>query len=71
MADLERLKAAGSGGERNDLAHRIVGSARAVGAEEVARLAQEIESGRGSIAALASAVSRVRQYISRHLASRE
>lgn len=71
LADLERLKAAGSGGERNDVAHLIVGAALAVGADEVARLAREIESGGGSIAALAASVSRVRQYISLYLASGE
>ncbi len=53
--------------ERRAAAHRLVGSARAVGAGEVARLAAEIERGRGDVAAVEAAVDRARRFISAHL----
>jgi len=67
-ADLDRLKAAAAPGRR-EVAHLIVGSARAVGAGEVARLAAEIEAGGGDIAALEAAIGEARRFIAGYLGS--
>jgi HPt (histidine-containing phosphotransfer) domain-containing protein len=53
---------------RRALAHRIVGSARAIGAGEVARRAAAIEAGDGDIAALEDAIGQACQFIVGHLA---
>lgn len=58
--------------ERSEAAHIIVGSAAAIGAFDVARIAGRIESGGGSaddnIAALIAAVERTRECIAARLA---
>ena len=54
--------------ERKAIAHRLVGSARAIGAADVARLAAAVEAGRGDLASLEAAIERVREFISAHLA---
>jgi HPt (histidine-containing phosphotransfer) domain-containing protein len=71
--DLARLKAAPSTEDRRRLAHLMAGSARAVGAGEVARCAAEIEQRPNSIAlslpALAAAFDRAKEAIAAHLAA--
>ena len=67
---VERLKAAAPA-EQRAIAHRIVGAARAIGANDVARLAGDVESGRGDIAALGKAVDAARAFISAHLGERD
>lgn len=64
--DLARLRA--SDEERRMAAHRLVGSARAIGASEVARLAAAVESGAGDVAALEAAVAEARAFIVEYLA---
>ena len=64
--DLARLKMA-VGVDRQAAAHLIVGSARAIGAGEVARLAAAIEGGAGDISALEAAVEVARRHIAGHL----
>jgi HPt (histidine-containing phosphotransfer) domain-containing protein len=55
--DLARLTAT-TGSERSALAHRLLGSARAVGAARVARLAASVEAGGdGDIPALKAALA--------------
>ena len=66
-ADLELLKQAPPH-ERHDLAHRILGSARAIGAGEVARAAAAVESGTGEVEALAAAIAEACRFIAGHLA---
>jgi hypothetical protein len=66
VADLSRLKNA-SGHSRREAAHLIVGSARAIGAERVARLARDIEVGEGDVAALETAIAEARQFIAGYL----
>lgn len=66
IADLSRLKSA-SGQPRRELAHLIVGSARAIGADRVARLAGEVEAGGGDVAALEAAVVEARGFIADYL----
>lgn len=53
---------------RAALAHRLVGSARAVGAHDLARAAAEIERGRGDVDTVAVEASRAVAFISAHLA---
>jgi HPt (histidine-containing phosphotransfer) domain-containing protein len=68
-ADLARLKAAATVEARRRAAHAMVGSARAVGAEGVARLAAAVERGNASvIAALDTAVADACRFIDAHLA---
>ena len=68
-ADLTQLSAV-SGYERRVLAHRLAGSARGVGASEVARLAASVEAGAdGDVAALEAAVNEAVAFIEVHLAS--
>ena len=67
-ADVARLKAA-SGQARREVAHLLVGSARAIGAEEVARLAAAIEAGGGDADALEAAVTEAVRFIAAHLAA--
>jgi HPt (histidine-containing phosphotransfer) domain-containing protein len=66
-ADLEHIKAV-SGAEQRAAAHRIVGSARAIGAGEVARLARAVERGEGDAAALEAAIAKATEFIARYLA---
>jgi len=71
-ADLERVKAAGPGEARRQAAHLIVGSARAIGAGEVARLAAAVEAEAGeatsAIAALETAIAVARRFVGDYLA---
>lgn len=75
LADLARLEAAATDKERREIAHSMVGSARAVGAERMARLAADVENGpaeaTGALAALKSAVGEARQSLSDYLAARQ
>jgi HPt (histidine-containing phosphotransfer) domain-containing protein len=57
--------------EQRTIAHRLLGSARAIGADEVARLAAAVEAGLGDVDALAAAVDVARQYIVAYLAKPE
>ena len=71
-ADLARLKAAALPDDRRKVAHLMAGSARAVGAGEVARLAALIEKRPDdgeAIAGLGRAVDAARRFIADHLAS--
>lgn len=68
--DMAQLKAA-SGEGRRLVAHRLVGSALAIGAGEVASLAGGVEKGAGDIAALEAAVEEAREFIALHLARGE
>jgi HPt (histidine-containing phosphotransfer) domain-containing protein len=67
-----RLQSSRTRRERSDVAHMIVGSAAAIGAFEVARVAGRIESseisGDGDIEELAGALERTRAFIVAHLA---
>jgi HPt (histidine-containing phosphotransfer) domain-containing protein len=67
-AQVARLRAA-EGDDRRSIAHRLMGSARAIGATEVARCAAAIETGGGGIDALAAAVDDARRFLQEHLAS--
>jgi HPt (histidine-containing phosphotransfer) domain-containing protein len=67
---VERLRSAAPG-DRRDLAHRLLGSARAVGAGEVARQAAGFETGDGDMSALALAVTAARTFIVAYLAEPE
>lgn len=67
---IERLQAAGPD-DRRAIAHRLLGSARAIGADDVARLAARFETGDGDIPALAAAVEVARTFILAHLAAPE
>jgi len=68
---IERLRCGGRQ-ERSDTAHLIVGSAAAIGAFDVARIAGRIESTEGSadddIAELVAAVEQTRECIAARLA---
>ena len=68
LADLARLKAAAPAARR-DIAHLIVGSARAIGAGEVARLAAAIEAGEGDAHLLEVAIDEARTFIAEYLGS--
>jgi HPt (histidine-containing phosphotransfer) domain-containing protein len=66
--DVDRL-AQGSGEERRALAHRLLGSASAVGAHEVGRLAAAVEAGGDAdVPALAEAMAAVVRFIEDYLA---
>ena len=73
--DFERLKNAVAEAGRREAAHKIVGSARAIGAGEVARLAAVIENGVGGqadrMAELAVAIEEARRFVSQYLSRRE
>jgi len=73
LADLERLKSAAIDTARREAAHAIGGSARAVGAGKLARLAAEVEGGAGGRALddLEEAVVEARAFLSEHLHGRE
>lgn len=64
---VELLKESTGRREQREAAHAIVGSARAIGAFDVARIAGEIERGEGSaeaeFVALAKAVEETRDFI--------
>jgi HPt (histidine-containing phosphotransfer) domain-containing protein len=64
-ADLAKIRHAGSPPERRAAAHGLVGSAQAVGAREVARLARVVEydGGETDIAALGDAVAEAQAYV--------
>jgi HPt (histidine-containing phosphotransfer) domain-containing protein len=68
LADLARLKASAPAARR-DIAHLIVGSARAIGAGEVARLAAAIEAGEGDPHLLEVAIDEARTFIAEYLGS--
>jgi HPt (histidine-containing phosphotransfer) domain-containing protein len=69
-ADLEKLVQV-TGYERRVLAHRLVGSARGVGAVEVARLAASVEAGTDSdVPALSLAVAEALRFVESCLAGR-
>ncbi len=53
--------------ERRLAAHRLVGSAKAIGAGEVALHAAAIEAGGTNIATLDAAVEKARRFVIRHL----
>jgi HPt (histidine-containing phosphotransfer) domain-containing protein len=67
-ADLQRLAAA-DGTARREAAHKIVGSARAIGAGEVAQAAAAVEAGKGDVAALTAAVDAACAFIDARLAA--
>ncbi len=62
--ELQRLMAAGDQ-ERREIAHRIVGSARAIGAVAVADAAAAIEKGGVDVAQLRSAVEAALAFLRR------
>jgi HPt (histidine-containing phosphotransfer) domain-containing protein len=65
-AEVARLTAARDAGERRRAAHGLLGSARAVGATEVARQAERVhrgEDGEAALAALAAAVAAAAAFI--------
>lgn len=72
LVDLDRLKATPVGEERREAAHLIAGSARAIGAGNVARLAAAVEQGAHaetrSLAELEAAVAEARDFASGCLA---
>jgi len=64
---LDRIRGAKTGTERQMAAHTIKGSARGIGAWEVADLAEKLEnsaSGSGIVASLDSAVEKTNRFIS-------
>ncbi len=68
-SELARLKAAQTAEERSKIAHGLVGSAAAVGAAKVARLATSVERGNSvAIVALEAAIAEAGRQITRHLA---
>jgi HPt (histidine-containing phosphotransfer) domain-containing protein len=71
-ADLAQLKAAATGTGRRDIAHRMVGSARAIGAGEVARLAAAVmdaaPAGAAELGELEAAVRAAQRFVSERLA---
>ncbi len=67
-ADLARLKAA-SGQDRREIAHLIVGSARAIGAGEVAHLAAAVEAGSDETEALDAAMAETVGFITAYLSA--
>ncbi len=67
--EFARLKAAETAEERSKIAHGLVGSAAAVGAVKVARLARSVERGNTvAIVALEAAIAEAGRQITRHLA---
>jgi len=70
-ADLDRLKGAAAGEARREAAHLMVGSARAIGAARVSRLAAAVEeaaAGPCDLADLEAAVSEARAFVEDYLA---
>ena len=67
---VERLRSADAA-DRKAIAHRLLGSARAIGADEVARLAAAVETGQGEVDELMAAVEAARRFITGHLAKPE
>jgi HPt (histidine-containing phosphotransfer) domain-containing protein len=69
--DIDRITNPGSAQERREAAHALVGSARAIGAVEVARLAATVERETGvqsaAIAPLKDALRAAEGFIHRHL----
>jgi HPt (histidine-containing phosphotransfer) domain-containing protein len=65
--DLKKLKAA-TGVARREAAHLILGSARAIGAGEVAAAASAIEAGSNDIKRLDAAIDAARAFIAAYLA---
>lgn len=55
--------------ERRAVAHRLLGSARAIGAVDIAREAAAIEAGGGDLGRLEAAVDAARAFIRDHLKS--
>jgi HPt (histidine-containing phosphotransfer) domain-containing protein len=70
LVQVARLRSAGAA-DRRAIAHRLLGSARAIGADEVARLAAAVETGQGDVDALSAAIDAARQYIVAYLAKPE
>ena len=70
-ADLERLKAAAPGEAQSRVAHGIAGTARAIGAGRLARLAAAVErdasAGRRRLAELEAELVEARRFVSRYL----
>lgn len=70
--ELARLRGAAAG-ERSEIAHRLSGSAKAIGAWEVARVAAELEARSEGVEAataeLAAAVADVQRYIEGRLSA--
>ena len=67
--ELARLKAAETAQERSKIAHGLVGTAAAVGAAKVARLATSVERGNTvAVPALEAAIGEATRQITRHLA---
>jgi HPt (histidine-containing phosphotransfer) domain-containing protein len=61
-AEVDRLAAAGPA-EQREIAHRLVGSAAAIGAIAVAEAARAIEDGGGDVSRLRDAVARAIAFI--------
>lgn len=66
-ADMALLGTAGAD-LRREVAHRMVGAARAVGASAVAAEARAVENGASSLEALGAAVDAACQFVADHLA---
>jgi HPt (histidine-containing phosphotransfer) domain-containing protein len=66
--DFQRLKSA-SGEERREVAHLIVGSARAVGASELAYYAAAVESGGADLNAVEAALAEAEAFAEIYLAA--
>jgi HPt (histidine-containing phosphotransfer) domain-containing protein len=67
IADFARLRGATSK-ERREVAHLILGSARAIGAAAVARAAAEVEAGDENLSNLEAALAEARGFIAAYLA---
>lgn len=63
LPDLAGRLRAGLPPERRALAHQILGTARALGADEVARQAAAVEAGTGDVAALIEAMEEAGAYV--------
>jgi HPt (histidine-containing phosphotransfer) domain-containing protein len=66
-ADFARLKAA-TGRERSEVAHLILGSARAIGADAVSKAAAAVEAGDRNLSNLENALAEARRFIAAYLA---
>ena len=66
--DFQRLKTA-SGEERREVAHLIVGTARAVGASELAYYAAAVESGGADLNAVEAALAEAEAFAEIYLAA--
>ena len=64
--DFQRLKQA-SGSERREVAHLILGSARAIGAGAVAQAAAAVETGDQNLSNLEAALTAANQFIATYL----